>query len=91
MMLLKAGQIASDEISTGFLERSDERLIDKIKEYSEECKSLALDKERAIEDNLKINRRVYGKNDLKKKSTVEVKGARTNADVILDKIKRDYN
>lgn len=93
MMLLKAGQLSrEDTYDRGFLEIADERLVDKIKAYAEESKILFLDKERIVEANRKINKKAYGKASFEysKKPVDKSKPTRTNADVIIDKISKEY-
>ena len=85
MLMIKAGQMSTDEVN-------DERLIEKIKSYAEECKSLTLEKEKLVEVNSKTNRQVYRKRD-KSQNKIEApksKVVRTNADAILDKINKEY-
>uniref|UniRef100_A0A7S3NAH7 Uncharacterized protein n=1 Tax=Euplotes harpa TaxID=151035 RepID=A0A7S3NAH7_9SPIT len=94
MLLLKAGQMSTGDVyERGFLELADERLIEKIKSCSEDCKSVYADKDRFIREHHKANRMAQklSKSSLKNTPSNEKdKTAKTNADVIIDKISKEY-
>ena len=92
MLLLKAGQLSKDTLyDRDFLEIADERLVDKIKYYAEECKTLTLEKDLLVKSKESINRKVYGKFSMDKpmRDARDKKGERTNADVVIDKVNKE--
>jgi len=93
MMLLKAGQLSKDTLyDRNFLEIADERLVDKIKVYAEECKLLSLDRDTLIKNKEPVNRKVFGKSSYKAHTHVKDvgKNQRTNSDVIIDKVNKEF-
>lgn len=64
MQLLKAVHFANeDDYSKSYLERSDKRIIQNIKKFSEEAKNLTKEKDNVLELSQKMNKNSLSKSD----------------------------